>query len=218
MAYAMRARRALGWTIWVAGVAPALRLAWLGAHDGLGANPIEELEHQTGLAALCLLLATLAVTPLRRVGFAALAPFRRRLGLLSFAYVLVHFSLWIGFDNGLDPAAIVEDIAKRPYVTAGFAAFVLLVPLAVTSTRGAVRRLGRRWVQLHRLVYPAACLAVVHYLWLVKKDLRPPLEFAAVLAVLLVARLVIPRSRARAAPSRLPRKGAASAPDPPGAA
>jgi len=193
----MRGRRVLGWAIVAFGSAPAIWLAWRGAAGTLGANPIEELEHETGLAALRLLLATLAVTPLRRLGFAAIAPFRRRLGLFAFAYVVAHFVIWSVVDNGLDWPQLLEDIGKRPFVTVGFAAFVLLVPLALTSTRASIRRLGKRWVALHRLVYPAAVLAAVHYVWLVKKDVVPPLRYAAVLALLLAWRLW-PRIRALA--------------------
>jgi len=193
----MRGRRLLGWAIVAAGVAPAAWLAWRGAHGALGANPIEELEHQTGLAALRLLLATLAVSPLRRLGWRSIAPFRRRLGLFAFAYVAAHFTIWAAVDNGLDWPTLLEDIGKRPYVTVGFTAFVLLVPLAFTSTRAWVRRLGKRWVALHRLVYPAAALAVIHWVWLVKKDVREPLEYGAALAILLAMR-AWPRLRALA--------------------
>jgi len=174
------------------------------AFGDLGANPIETLEHETGAWAIRLLFATLAITPLRRAtGWQLLGRFRRRLGLAAFAYVCVHLALWAGFDNGLDFVAIGEDIAERPYVTVGFAAFLLLVPLAVTSTRGWGRRLGRRWITLHRLVYPAAALAVVHFWWLVKKDVTAPAVHAALLAVLLAARLLTRRPRRAPAPERV---------------
>ena len=138
----------------------------------------------------------LAVTPLRRLtGWQAIGPFRRRIGLAAFAYVAAHFSLWAGVDNGLDFAGIGEDIAKRPYLTVGFAAFVLLVPLAVTSTRASMHRLGKRWIALHRLVYVAAVLAVVHYWWLVKKGLRGPIVHAVVLGALLGVRPLARRAR-----------------------
>lgn len=193
----MSGRRMLGWAIFAAGLAPAAWIAWLVATGALGANPIERLEHETGLAGLRLLLATLAVTPLRRLGFRAIAPFRRRLGLLAFAYAVAHFSIWAVLDTGLDPRVLVDDVVERPFVTVGFAAFLLLVPLAATSTRASVRRLGKRWIALHRLIYPAAALVVLHYFWLVKKDLASPLRYAAVLAVLLAIRLW-PRLRALA--------------------
>lgn len=181
-----------------AGLAPLGMLLWdgvgwwsgAGGH-GLGANPIEEITHRTGDWALRLLVATLAVTPLRRLtGWNGLIAYRRTLGLLAFLYAALHFATFVVLDHFFDWQRIVADVGKRRFVTAGFAAFVLLVPLAVTSTRGWVRRLGRRWAQLHRLVYAAAVLAVVHYYWLVKSDARRPLAHGAVVAVLLLARLV----------------------------
>ncbi|MCX5738411.1 MAG: ferric reductase-like transmembrane domain-containing protein, partial [Proteobacteria bacterium] len=172
----MAGRRALGIVIVAACLAPALRLAWQAAFGDLGANPIETVEHATGEWALRLLLATLAVTPVRRLaGWQAIATQRRTLGLFAFAYVVAHFFTWSVLDNELEWASIVEDIAKRPFVTVGFTAFVLLIPLAATSTRASIKRLGKRWVKLHRLVYVAAALGVLHFFWLVKKDLRPPL-------------------------------------------
>jgi sulfoxide reductase heme-binding subunit YedZ len=171
-------------------LAPAALLVWRAARGGLGANPIEAATHWTGDWALRFLLATLALTPLRRLlGWHGAVAYRRLLGLAAFAYASAHFAIWAVIDLGLDGAAIVEDVAERPFVTAGLAAFLLLAPLALTSTRGWMRRLGRRWAQLHRLAYLAAALAVLHYLWLVKADLRPPLAHAAVLALLLAARL-----------------------------
>jgi sulfoxide reductase heme-binding subunit YedZ len=173
----------------VIGVAalPALHLAWRAATDALGANPIEEVTHETGETALRLLLASLAVTPLRRgLGWSWLAPYRRTLGLLAFAYACLHVATYVALDRFFDWTAMLEDVAERPYVTAGFAAFCCLVPLAVTSTRGWIRRLGaKRWTALHRLVYVAGGAAVVHFLWLVKADLREPLFYAALLAALL---------------------------------
>jgi sulfoxide reductase heme-binding subunit YedZ len=171
-------------------------LALRAARGGLGANPIEAATHWTGLWALRLLLATLAVTPLRRLfGWHGLVVHRRTLGLAAFAYATAHFTIWAVLDLGLDGRAIVEDVAERPYVTVGLAGFLLLVPLAITSTRGWMRRLGRRWVRLHRLAYVAAGLAILHYAWLVKLDVRPPLAYAAVLALLIAARGPLPRLR-----------------------
>ena len=156
---------------------------------GLGANPIEDVTHVTGEWTLRLLLLTLAVTPARRwLGWAWLAPYRRTLGLLAFAYGCLHLLTWLALDGFFDWAAIWEDIVERPFVTAGMAGFLCMLPLAVTSTRAAIRRLGRRWVTLHRLAYAAAILGVVHFLWLVKADLTAPLVHAAVLAGLLAAR------------------------------
>ncbi|WP_295454217.1 protein-methionine-sulfoxide reductase heme-binding subunit MsrQ [uncultured Thiodictyon sp.] len=169
---------------------PLALMVWLAAVDRLGANPVEAVLHFTGDFALRLLLFTLAVTPLRRLtGLAWLVRFRRMLGLFAFFYALLHFTVYLALDRSLDWGEVVTDLAKRPYIMVGFAAFVLLVPLAVTSTRGWVRRLGRRWQQLHRFVYLIAVLGVLHFFWLVKADVREPLIYAAVLAVLLAARL-----------------------------
>ena len=175
-------------------VAAALApLAWLAlgaARGGLGANPVETITHATGDWALRLLLACLAVTPLRRASarFGVLAPYRRTLGLLAFLYAGLHATTFFALDLGFAFALLAEEVAKRPYVTLGFAALALMIPLAVTSTRTWQRRLGRRWVSLHRLVYAAGTLAVAHFVWLVKKDLREPLVYAALLAALFVAR------------------------------
>lgn len=156
----------------------------------LGANPVETMTHETGDWSLRLLLLTLAITPLRRLtGWQWLQRFRRMLGLFTFFYVVLHFSVYLVFDHFFDPRAILEDIIERPYITVGFAAFMLLIPLAITSTQGMMRRLGRNWQRLHRLVYPIAILAVLHFLWLVKADLREPLIYAAILALLLGYRL-----------------------------
>ena len=187
----MRARRRqlLQAAVILAAATPLLALAWRGASAGLGANPIEEVTHTTGDWSLRLLLATLAVTPLRRLGgWPALAPLRRTLGLAAFGYVCLHLLTYVVLDQFFDWNAIVEDVLERRYITAGFAGFLCLLPLAITSTRSWQRRLGRRWVKLHRLVYVAAGLGVAHYLWLVKSDLRGPLVHAGVLALLLGGR------------------------------
>lgn len=161
----------------------------------LGADPVAALLWQTGLWALRLLLASLAVTPLQRLtGWRWPIRFRRQLGLFAFFYACLHLAVYAVFDRSLDLAAVWEDIVERPFITVGALAFLLLVPLAATSTRAAVRRLGPRWQQLHRLVYLAAGLAVLHYLWLVKADLRPPLIYVAILAALLLLRLPAPQS------------------------
>ena len=172
-------------------IACAAPLAWLivRAAGGELAEPVEDITHLTGDWALRLLLASLAVTPLRRIfGWRGLAPFRRTLGLLAFGYALLHFATYLALDLGFDFAALAEDVGERLYITAGFAAFLLLLPLAITSTRGWQRRLGRRWLKLHRVVYAAGALAVLHFIWLVKADLRDPLLYAALLAVLLGVR------------------------------
>jgi methionine sulfoxide reductase heme-binding subunit len=193
------------------GLLPAAWLAVRAARGRLGAEPIETLTHFTGDWALRLLLASLAVTPARRLlGAPALAPYRRSLGLLAFFYACLHLAVYLFLDQGLDARAILEDVAKRPYVTAGLTAFLCLAPLAATSTRGTMRRLGRRaWLRLHRLAYVAAAAAVVHFLWLVKADLREPLIYAGVLAALLAARLVPARRglRRSAAPPAGSRSG-----------
>jgi sulfoxide reductase heme-binding subunit YedZ len=156
----------------------------------LGANPIEELMHRLGKWGLRFLLITLAVTPLRRLtGKNWLLRFRRMLGLFAFFYILVHFLTYAGLDQRFDFPAIIEDVAERPYITIGFTALLLLIPLAVTSTNGMMRRLGRRWQKLHRLVYPIAILGVWHFYWQVKLDTLEPLIYAAILAVLLGYRL-----------------------------
>ena len=177
---------------WIFGVCllPLVRLIVFGASGGLGANPIEFITRSTGTWVLVGLMVTLSVTPLRRLtGRADLMRYRRMLGLFTFFYVCLHFVTYIWLDQFFDPAAIVKDIVKRPFITVGFTAFVLLIPLAATSTHAMMRRLGRRWLQLHRLVYAVAILGVTHYLWLVKKDLTEPLIFGAVLSLLLAMRL-----------------------------
>jgi sulfoxide reductase heme-binding subunit YedZ len=194
--------------------------------DALGANPIEEITHRTGDWTIRLLLATLAVTPLRRLtGWNDIIRFRRTVGLLAFGYASLHFLTWVTLDQGLflqgDALGyVLEDVAKRPYITVGFTAFVLLVPLAVTSTRGWVRRLGRRWTALHRVVYVAAALGTLHYLWLVKGEQVTPVWYALVLVVLLAARVAVARrvNPPRPVPPRAPApRGAtpAAAPPPP---
>jgi sulfoxide reductase heme-binding subunit YedZ len=186
-----RARRTAHLVLIALALAPLAALALAAARGALGANPVETITHATGQWALRLLLATLAVTPLRRLaGWSFVAPWRRSLGLLAFFYASLHFATFLVLDLGLDLSALGEEVAERPYVTLGFTALVLLAPLALTSTRGWQRRLGRRWLVLHRLVYAAAALAVLHFVWLVKADLLEPLAYAAVLAALLCLRRV----------------------------
>jgi sulfoxide reductase heme-binding subunit YedZ len=169
---------------------PALVLATRFAVEGFGANPIEDVTHTTGDWALRLVLLSLAVTPARRwLGWRRIAPLRRTLGLAGFTYACLHVSTWLFLDRQLDFGAIVEDLTERPYVMAGMTSFALLLPLAATSTRSAIRRLGKRWARLHQAVYAAAALAVVHHLWLVKADARPPIVHGAILALLLGLRL-----------------------------
>ena len=152
----------------------------------LGANPIEEILHELGSWALRLLIATLAITPLRDwIGKPWPLMLRRMLGLFAFFYALLHFWVWLAADQEFYWPGILTGIGKRPFITIGFAAFLLLIPLAVTSTNGMMRRLGKRWTSLHRLVYVCAILGVWHYYWLVKSDVREPLLYAGILTVLL---------------------------------
>jgi sulfoxide reductase heme-binding subunit YedZ len=161
-----------------------------GAIDGdLGANPLERVTDVTGQWGLRFLLLTLAVTPLRRLtGWRWLLRFRRMLGLFVFFYITLHFLTWIWLDQELSWGNILADIVKRPYVTVGFTAWLLLLPLAATSTRGMMRRLGRNWQRLHRAIYAVGVLGVLHYLWLVKADLLEPLIYTGLLALLLAVR------------------------------
>lgn len=159
-------------------------------------NPIEFITRSTGTWALVGLLLTLSITPLRQItGWNRLIQFRRMLGLFAFFYALLHFTTYIWLDQFFDFSAILKDIIKRPFITLGFATFVLLIPLAVTSTNGWMRRLKRNWGRLHRLIYLIAPLAVIHYFWLVKKDLTQPLIYGAILLVLLGWRVLRRQSR-----------------------
>ncbi|HEX7916514.1 protein-methionine-sulfoxide reductase heme-binding subunit MsrQ [Rudaea sp.] len=169
---------------------PLAALVWDTIQNDLGTDPVAQLEHRTGLWALRLLLATLAITPLRRVtGWNKAVRYRRMLGLFAFFYVNVHIAVFVFIDLGSYFADITEQIAKKPYITVGFAAWLLLLPLAFSSTQKAMRRLGRRWGQLHKLVYAIAVLALLHFLWLVKADKREPLFYFAVFAVLMLWRV-----------------------------
>ena len=183
---------------------PFLKLAWDAARGDLTANPIEDVTHRTGFWALTLLMATLAVTPIRRLtGWNRVVQYRRMLGLFAFFYACLHVAIYFGLDQLLSFEFILEDIAERPYITVGFTAWVLLIPLAITSTRGWIRRLGKRWQRLHRLIYVSATLGVLHFLWLVKADIRQPLIYAGVLGMLFLLRLPVFK-RLRARPSRAP--------------
>jgi sulfoxide reductase heme-binding subunit YedZ len=197
-----------------------LPLAWIGAGilqwppADLGANPAEKVQDTLGIWGLRFLLLTLAVTPLREMfRWPRLQAFRRMLGLFAFAYIALHFLWYLFVDQAFDWRQLLADIAKRPYITVGFTALVLLVPLAWTSTNRAMRRLGRRWQKLHRLVYPAVVLGCVHFWWQVKADIREPLVYAAIAALLLGWRLHRhwrrrrPSSRSAAAESGAYRQG-----------
>jgi len=187
----MRRLRILKLVLFPAALAPLALLLWKGVHDGLGANPIEVITHATGDWTLRLILVTLSITPLRRITRQYwLIGVRRMIGLFAFFYGTLHFLTYIWLDKFFDFHEMFKDIAKRPFITVGFSAFVLMIPLALTSTAWSIRRLGgKNWQRLHRLIYVTAILGVVHYLWLVKADRRKPLEYGAVLSVLLLYRV-----------------------------
>jgi len=195
-----------GWVhpaVWALCLLPLLWLVWLTFAGGLGANPIEFVTHSTGTWALIGLLLTLSVTPLRQLtGWNAILPLRRTLGLVTFLYVCVHLLLWVVVDQFFDWPAMLADIVKRPYITAGFTGFLLLLPLAVTSTDAMRRRLGRRWARLHRLVYLLPPLVLLHYWWAVKKGVTEPWPYTLAAALLLGWRAVT-WWRARATVSRV---------------
>jgi sulfoxide reductase heme-binding subunit YedZ len=181
---------------------PFTSLVWAGFNDGLGANPVEKLTHETGDWTLRFLLITLSLTPLRQwTGQASWIRFRRMLGLYTFFYVSCHFLIWFVADHSLDPGSMIEDIVKRPYITLGFSAFLLMIPLAITSNQAMIRRLGRKWKTLHRLVYLIILLGVLHFLWLVKADYLEPGIYAIIAMILLVHRVgPIKRPGARSSP------------------
>ena len=188
--------------LFIACSVPFCLLLYNGFTNNLTANPIKEITHFTGEWTLNLLLATLAVTPLRKItGNNSLIRYRRMLGLFTFFYACLHFSTYLVLDQFFDWNEIVLDVAKRPYITVGFTAFTLLIPLAVTSTNKMVQRLGNNWRKLHKLIYLIGALAIVHYLWLVKADLLPPIIYGVILCVLLVLRSprIKPRRRKPAA-------------------
>lgn len=178
---------------WIVALLPFLRIVFLGATDQFGANPLEFVTRSTGTWTLVLLCCTLAITPLRRItGMNWLIRLRRMLGLYTFFYGTIHFLIWLLVDRGLDPASMLKDIVKRPFITVGFAAFVLMIPLAATSTNAMVRRLGgKRWQWLHRLVYVTGVLGILHYWWhkAGKLDFAEVSIYAAVMAVLLGLRV-----------------------------
>jgi methionine sulfoxide reductase heme-binding subunit len=176
--------------VFLACLVPVLSLTWRGFHAELGANPIEAITHGTGDWTLRFLLITLAVSPLRKITRQYwLINFRRMLGLFAFFYGFLHLMTYVWLDKFFDVHEMLHDIGKRRFITAGMTAFVLMIPLALTSTKWAIRKLGgKRWQLLHRLIYCSAAAGVIHYIWLVKADLRKPLEYAAVLATLLLYR------------------------------
>ena len=169
---------------------PFAALVWAALSGGLGANPVEKLTHETGQWTLRLLLLTLAVSPLRQwTGQGAVIRFRRMLGLYAFFYGCCHFTIWFLADHSLNLAYMIEDIVKRPYITLGFSAFVAMIPLALTSNQGMIRRLGRRWKTLHQLVYLVILLGVLHFIWLVKADYLEAFIYAIIAVILLLHRI-----------------------------
>jgi len=169
---------------------PCGALLWAAFNGGLGANPVEKLTHETGIWTLRFLLLTLCMTPLRQwSGQAAWIRFRRMLGLYVFFYVGCHFSIWFIADHSLRFGDMIEDIVKRPYITLGFSAFLLLIPLAITSNQAMIRKLGRKWKSLHQLVYVIVLLGVLHFVWLVKADYLEPSIYAIIAMILLAHRL-----------------------------
>jgi sulfoxide reductase heme-binding subunit YedZ len=205
-------RRLLKPAVFLACLVPLALLVWNAFLGELGANPIETITRDTGEWTLRFLLIVLAVTPLRRLsGWTWPLRLRRMLGLFAFFYASLHFTTYVWLDQFFMWDDIVEDVIKRPFITVGFLAYVLLIPLAVTSTNAMMRRLGRNWRRLHQVIYAIGILGVIHYLWLVKADIRAPLIYGALLAMLLGYRLVVflskrvSASRLQAGPGRLHR-------------
>ena len=201
--------RALKAPVFLLCLGPAFVLTWKGFHHGLGANPIDVNTRTTGRWTLTFLLITLSITPVRKLSrLAWLIRFRRMLGLFAFFYGSLHLMTYVWLDKFFDVHAMLHDIAKRRFITAGMTAWSLMLPLALTSTTGWIRRLGgKRWQKLHRLIYFSAAAGVVHFIWLVKADLRRPLTYGAVLAILLAYRLIawlVTRLRTRRAAVRQP--------------
>lgn len=201
--------------VFLAALGPLGALVYGAFADTLGANPLDAITDETGTWTLRFLVLTLAVTPLRRLtGWNWLIRYRRMLGLFAFFYGSLHFLTYLWFDQFFDLNEIAADIARRPFITVGFAAFVLMAPLAATSTAGWIRRLGgRRWNRLHRLAYVSAALGVVHYLWLVKADISRPARYGTILAVLLAARVWFAYNARHATSTRVPAARGGSLPD-----
>jgi len=192
-----KAKPKLSWiaaksVVWLLCLEPLCELIWRGFHNELGANPVEFITHTTGNWTLRLLLITLTITPARKLlKQPQLTRFRRLLGLFAFFYATLHFTTWFWLDKSLDLTEMWKDVLKRPFITMGFLGLSVMIPLAITSTAGWIRRLGgKNWQRLHRLVYVAAIAGVVHYYWLVKSDVRLPVMYGVMLTILLGFRLV----------------------------
>lgn len=184
-------RKVPAWPIYIVGPIPAALLLWQGVAGTLGPDPVKAIEHQTGLYALQLIVAGLAVTPLRRFLGLNLLKFRRAVGIMAFVYACLHLLTWVALDMAFHMSQALGDIVKRPYITLGMAAFLLLVPLVATSNDRALRGLGAaRWRKLHRLVYPAALLGAIHFLWLVKAWPPQPFVYLALVIFLLLLRAI----------------------------
>jgi sulfoxide reductase heme-binding subunit YedZ len=195
-------RRIVKPVVWAVGLGIPLRLTWGALHDSLGSDPVRTIQEWTGKGTLVGLLLTLSVTPLRRLtGWNELIRLRRLFGTFAFFLATLHLLTYVVFDQSLSLDRIMHDVVEHPWVTAGFAAWLLMLPLALTSTKAMVRHLGgRRWQRLHQLVYLSAAGGVFHFLWLVKKDITTPARFGLVLVVLLATRLSV---RGRSAPGRV---------------
>ena len=198
--------------VWVLSLMPVCWLAWRAWHQDLTANPIEYITHFTGDWTIRFVIFTLAITPLRKLlNLPDLIKFRRLIGLFAFFYGSLHFLTWFALDKFFDLHEILADFAKRRFITMGLLAFLSLIPLAVTSTQGWIRRLGgKRWIKLHRLIYVTAVAAVIHYYWLVKSDVRLPLLYATLVGILLGYRIVVSFIKRRATPA--PKRTVAAVP------
>ncbi|MFZ0705036.1 MAG: protein-methionine-sulfoxide reductase heme-binding subunit MsrQ [Candidatus Korobacteraceae bacterium] len=198
--------------IFLACLLPLARLGWKALNAGLGANPIQVITWSTGTWTLVFLLVTLSITPLRKLTRQYwLIQYRRMIGLFAFFYACLHFTTYIWLDQFFDLHSVYKDIYKRPFITVGFTAFVLMIPLAVTSTKWAIRKLGKRWQMLHRLIYFTAIAGVIHFLWAVKLDKRVPEIYGAILGALLLDRLIVWYGRRTTAPKPAASRGQAPA-------
>lgn len=201
-------RKSDGWKVWLlyaAGFVPAIWTFYLGATGGLGADPVKTFEHTLGLWTLRFLILTLLVTPIRDLTGISLLRYRRALGLLAFYYALMHFATYMVLDQALNFPVILADILRRPFITIGMVSLALLVPLALTSNNWSIRRLGRRWTSLHRLVYVAIAGGAIHFIMSVKSWPAEPIIYAAIVAALLLWRVVRPYRRSRKTTAPRPR-------------